>query len=163
MLVRDIMTREVHTCHPDDSLVAAAKIMLEADCGCVPVVEAAHGRILGMITDRDICIAALLSGLPLRVLRIDSIMEGPVHTCSPDDDITRAESTMRHAQIRRLPVVNGNRQVVGILSLNDIARATEREGQRDGVLPKEVVAVLTAISDPHAAGEPAGNRACPPP
>lgn len=162
MLVRDIMTREVHTCHPDDSLGAAAKIMLEADCGCVPVVEAADGRILGMITDRDICIAALLSGLPLRVLRIDSIMEGPVHTCTPDDDITRAESTMRHAQIRRLPVVNGNRAVVGILSLNDIARATERKG-RNGVLPEEVVAVLTAISVPHVAGEPAGNHACPPP
>ena len=158
MKVRDIMTCVVYTCLPQDTLDAAAEIMREVDCGCVPVVEAANGRVLGMITDRDICLAAFLSGLPLRALRIDSVMEGAVQTCIPEDDVTKAADVMRHARIRRLPVVNGGGEIVGILSLNDMARATKRAGNPNGVRPEEVVGILASISVPRGAEEP-GSRA----
>ena len=151
MQVCEIMTSEVYTCRPQDTLDAAAAIMRKVDCGSVPIVED-DGRVRGLITDRDICLAAFLSGLPLRALRIDSVLEGgAVQTCTPEDDISTAANTMRHAQIRRLPVVNENAELVGILSLNDISRASGRGGQSNGVRPEEVGKILTAISVPHAA------------
>lgn len=121
MRVEEIMTKNVEACRPDDTLNTAADIMWQADCGCVPVVDGQSKRVIGMITDRDICMAAYLSGQPLQALTIEGAMAKTVHSCSPQDPLSVAERMMREGQIRRLPAVDDDGQLMGIISLSDIA------------------------------------------
>jgi CBS domain-containing protein len=129
MPVRKLMKDNPRTCSPDDSLNRAAQIMWELDCGALPVVGA-DGGLAGIITDRDICMAAYTRGQPLAAMSVDSAMSRTVHSCSPDDSIGHASRLMADKQVRRLPVTNDGR-LVGILTLADIARAVDRrEGNR---------------------------------
>ena len=120
MKIESLMTRDVRTCRADDSFAEAARIMWECDCGCVPVVDAELG-VVGMITDRDICMAAYTQGRSLEEGVVESAMSHDVACCRPMDDVREAEELMRALQIRRLPVVDEDNQLVGLLSLNDIA------------------------------------------
>jgi CBS domain-containing protein len=155
MNVEMIMTREVKACRPDDTLATAAQIMWENDCGCVPVVN--DEKVLGMITDRDICISAWTQDTRLSELHVAHACSGEAYTCSPQDPIAAAEATMRAHQVRRLPVVDEGGRLVGVLSLNDIARSAagpERKGAApQAVTAAEVGAALAAIGEPgrHAA------------
>ncbi len=121
MKVEDLMTRDVRTCAPSDSLNDAARIMWERDCGCVPVVEG-DGTVIGMITDRDICMAAYTQGRRLMYMTVDSAASKDVVTIGKDESLRRAEELMRAAQVRRLPVVDSAGRLVGLLSLADLAR-----------------------------------------
>jgi CBS domain-containing protein len=94
--------------------------MWDNDCGCVPVQDT-EGRVIGMITDRDICMAAYLQGGSLRALQVSSAMAKQAFTCRGDDTVAQAEAIMREHQVRRLPVLDSNGHLAGILSLNDIA------------------------------------------
>lgn len=147
MNVRDAMSAKVHTCGADDSLARAAQAMWDADCGCLPVVGDGN-RLVGVITDRDICMSALFGGSTLRVLTVGDAMSKTVHSCRADDPLTVAEHLMRTHQIRRLPVVDAEEQVVGILSLNDIARAFGRERASGGVTADEVADTLCGVCQP---------------
>jgi CBS-domain-containing membrane protein len=80
-----------------------------------------EGHLTGIVTDRDICMAALMTGLPLGLIRVREVMTVDVFTCDPDDEISAAHALMREQQVRRLPVVDKEEQVVGIVSLNDLA------------------------------------------
>lgn len=151
MKVQELMTRRVYTCHPNDSLRTAAQIMWEHDCGCVPVVDSA-GTIEGIVTDRDGFIRAYMTGSPLEAIPVRTAMALKVLTCRADDDVATAERTLRDAQVHRLPVVDGARRVVGLLSLNDIARhiAPGREASGDGLSSDAIALTVTAIGRPRA-------------
>jgi CBS domain-containing protein len=143
MKVKDLMAEAAFTCTPDAPLSEAARIMWERDCGIVPVIDGT-GRVAGVVTDRDACMAAYTQGRPLAEISTRSVMATGIHTCHPDDDIDHAAKLMGTKQLRRLPVVDAADRLVGVLSLNDIARkATEEGGAR---LKQTVAETLGQIS-----------------
>jgi CBS domain-containing protein len=121
MMAEALMSRTVYTCSPQDSLEQATRIMWESDVGCL-VVTNAENEPIGMITDRDVAIAAYTQGVPLRDSRVDSAMAHHVMTCAPNTALGELEILMRSAQIRRLPVVDTRGKLMGIVTLSDIAR-----------------------------------------
>jgi CBS domain-containing protein len=152
MHVENVMTRAVKTCGRDDSLDVAARIMWEHDCGCAPVVDA-DGRVVGMLTDRDMCMAAYTCGATLASLRVGGAMAATVYCCRPKDSLATAEQMMRAHRIRRLPVTADDGRLVGILSLSDLARETAHERTRKGkadVTAKDVSDTLAAICGPRS-------------
>ncbi|HVY31606.1 MAG TPA: CBS domain-containing protein [Polyangiaceae bacterium] len=122
--VRDVMSRELRTCLPSDSLNVAAQQMWEGDCGALPVVDH-DGRALGMLTDRDICMAAYTRGLALGEIAVSSAMSAHVFSCRPSDSLRSLMSAMASRQVRRVPVVDDADKVIGIVSLADIARLAQ--------------------------------------
>jgi CBS domain-containing protein len=151
MKVKELMTQAVRTSTPDAPLSEAAKVMWERDCGVVPIVDA-QGRVAGVVTDRDACMAAYTQGKPLSAIPIRSVMSTSVHTCRPDDDLAQAEETMSRHQVRRLPVVDGGDRLVGILSLNDVARRAEQVGKP---AKQDVAGVLADVGRSRQPGCPA--------
>jgi CBS domain-containing protein len=126
MKVKDIMTRDIGTCRPHDSLAAAAKLMWDRDIGAVPVVDP-EGKVIGLITDRDICMAAHFTGEPIALVAVSHAMSKTVVAADPEQSVEAAEQLMAAKQIRRLPVTQGEK-LVGMLSLSDIARTTTVAG-----------------------------------
>ncbi len=151
MKVDELMAKDVKTCGPRATLNVAAQIMWETDCGSVPVVGDG-GEVVGMVTDRDICMAAYTRGAPLWNITVESAMSKEVHLCHPGDTVATAEEIMRRCQVRRLPVVDQSGHLVGLLSLADIARQAERERRRKkkSVTAAEVLDDLAAICEPRA-------------
>ncbi|HVH47061.1 MAG TPA: CBS domain-containing protein [Labilithrix sp.] len=125
---------------------------VEADCGCVPVVDDAC-RPVGMITDRDICMATYTQGKPPFAIPLSSVMGNTVVTCRADDSIATAEELMRRHRIRRLPVVDASGTIVGILSLNDIATHSQLTPARaeDELGGDAIAGTLAAICSREAA------------
>src|SRR5688572_16828468 len=105
MRVRDLMTPDVRTVHERDTLDQPAQIMWDHDCGAVPVVDN-DGRIVGMVTDRDICMAAHFRGQPLTWIQVGTVMSREICACQADDQVTDAERLMSTRQLHRLPVLN---------------------------------------------------------
>ena len=152
MNVSQIMKRNVETCRLEDSVALAAGKMWEGDIGCLPVVNA-DGTVIGMITDRDISMAGYTQGRLLRDIPVSVAMSKEVFSCSSTDGLIEAEETMRSRKVRRLPVLDATAQLVGIVSLNDLARESEREMGKKGreVSAQEVTATLAAICEPRRA------------
>lgn len=128
--IASIMADPVHVCSAEDSLQRAAQIMWDTDCGAAPVVDA-EGRLCGIITDRDICMATYTKGAAPSSIRVADVMSRHVRSCSPDDSLQRAIASMADAQVHRLPVVGPDGRPIGIISLADIARSAALLGQRD--------------------------------
>jgi CBS domain-containing protein len=153
MKVERIMTADVKTCGPFEPLSAAVKIMWDVDCGIVPVVDPAN-RVVGVLTDRDICIACWSHDAKPSTLLVNGTMTTDVKTCHVGDSIAAAEEVMKTHQVRRLPVTDKQGRIAGIISLNDITREAERERERGvkrtDVAADEVVEALAAISRPRA-------------
>ena len=151
MNVQDLMTRNVACCRSGDPLTTAARLMWDTDCGAVPVLDEAGQRVVGMITDRDICMAAYTQGCGLGAGSVGSAMSRQPHTCKPGDSIELVEEVMRRDQVRRLPVVDDGR-LVGMLSLNDLALAAgNRKGSKTGQVTLEgVVTTLARICERRA-------------
>ena len=149
MLVEQLMNRPAVTCRAQDSCHLAAGLMWEHDVGVVPVIGD-DGCVCGMITDRDICMAAYLRCLPLSEMQVCDVMSRDVFVCRPGDPLGVAERIMSQCQVRRLPVVDAEGHVVGVLSLNDLAREAEQEGgrRRPDVSDVDVSRTLAAISHP---------------
>lgn len=125
MVVADLMTKNALSITPHNKLADAALLMWQHDCGALPVVEPESGRVIGMVTDRDICMACWSRNLsPGDVFVSDAMSQHLVH-CHPSEAVERAETIMHANQIRRLPVVDSDERLLGILSLADIARATQ--------------------------------------
>ena len=124
MKVRDVMTRDVHTVRPDQRVQEAASFMLSADAGSIPVTEGE--RLIGMITDRDIAVRGVAKGhgpdTPVRELMTNDMV-----CAREDDDVEQAASRMSEAQVRRLPVIDDQDRLCGIVSLGDLSRETEGE------------------------------------
>ena len=148
MNVKDVMTKDVKSCSVNDSLNVAAQIMWDGDCGCVPVLDDKQ-EVVGMITDRDICMAAYTQNQPLTAIPVAAAMSREVYGCGPEDTIDSAEQTMRARQVRRLPVLGFERQLLGILSLNDLARAISvGKPHAPGLSAAAVEATLAAVCRP---------------
>lgn len=148
MNIGQVMTRDVRTCHAGDSLQNAARIMWDADCGAVPVLDE-HRQVIGIVTDRDACMAAYLQAKPLTEITVGSVMSTEVFSCKPEQPIAAAERLMKQKQVRRLPVLDAEGQLVGIVSLNDLVHAAERLGGKAGHAQLEEAALtLAAISHP---------------
>jgi CBS domain-containing protein len=148
MKIADVMTKDVATCVPEQSVNDAARIMWERDCGVVPVVLSREDRsIVGVITDRDICIAAYTKGRPLEQIAIGEVMATKVASCATGDDVSAAEEIMRSSQVHRLPVLDDGGALAGIVSLSDLARASARRVRsgRAEVSSSEVGETLAAI------------------
>ncbi len=120
MKVEQIMNRNVKACRLQDSLNKAAQIMWEEPCGAVPVVDE-QSRPVGFLTDRDICMAAYTQGKPLEALRVEMAMSRKVVLCRAGDDLGSAAQLMQQNRTRRLPVINPDGTLVGLLSLDDLA------------------------------------------
>jgi CBS-domain-containing membrane protein len=149
--VQELMTQDVNTCGPQDSVNRAAQLIWEHDCGCVPVVDEKL-KILGVVTDRDICVAAYTQGLPLSSIPIGSAMAKEVFACKPGDPIGEAEKILKEKQVRRLPVVNADGELVGIVSLSDIVRQAElQHGGKSVVNHDQTTCILASICQPRSA------------
>jgi len=124
MKVEDVMTRDVAIAHPEHSLQQAARLMCELDIGALPVAE--DDRLVGMITDRDIVIRAVAEGFGPGT-RVGDVMSTDVKYCFCDQDLAEVSDNMADIQLRRLPVVNRDKQLVGIVALGDIATSSEND------------------------------------
>jgi CBS domain-containing protein len=124
MKISEVMTRDVETIRPDQTAQDAARFMLKADAGSIPVTDG--GRLIGMITDRDIAVRGVAKGYgpdtPVRELMTDDIV-----CARADDDIEDVATRMSDAQVRRLPVIDEQEQLCGIVSLGDLSRETDTD------------------------------------
>ncbi|HEY0713989.1 MAG TPA: YbaK/EbsC family protein [Polyangia bacterium] len=157
MQVHDLMTRPAVTCWSTDVLSVPAQLMWDRDCGAIPVLDRHQNeRVVGMITDRDICMATLTQDRPPRAIRVHEAMSRSIVTCGPNDTIAQAESLLREHQIRRLPVIDEQGRLLGILSLADLARLADRELSRPVrvVPPEELTDTLGGICQPRPANRP---------
>lgn len=143
MKVQELMSSDTWTCRPDTTLAAAATAMWDRDCGILPIVGD-DGRVEGVLTDRDICMAAAFRGRSLDEIRVAEVgkTDGEVWTCAPQDSVDAALSLMGLHRVRRLPVVEPDGQLAGMLSLSDVARVAQ-EGA-DG-LDHKLVETLARI------------------
>ena len=129
MKVKDVMTSNVRACFKSDNLATVAQVMWDNDCGCVPILND-DGWLVGMLTDRDICMAAFLQGMPIGEIKVSAVMSRQLFDCTSDDDLSAAEQIMREKKVRRLPVLNKEGRLVGLLSLSDVARQANDEYAR---------------------------------
>jgi CBS domain-containing protein len=128
MKVRDLMVKDVLTVRSNQTLGDAARALWGGDCGAVPI---------GMLTDRDICMAAWSRDRPLSEIPVSSVATGELQSCTEEAEIGDVEQLMRRKQIRRIPVLDSSQRVVGIVSLADIARSV-------GTQPRSAISALSA-------------------
>ena len=147
MNVQDLMTSDVQCCGPDSNLATAAKMMWDHDCGALPVLNV-QGRVLGMITDRDICMAAATKNKPPSDITVWATMSGKAYTCRSVDDVHTALDIMKRERVKRLPVVDEEGMFQGIITMNDLLlTAQEAKGRNlPTVSYEDVVSAMRAIS-----------------
>ena len=127
MKVKDVMTEAPYYCQPETNLGSATELMWNADCGFLPV-RSVDGKVVGVVTDRDICVAlGTRNRLPGDVTA-GEVMSGRVYSCAPDDDIHTALQTMKEGKVRRLPVITKNGTLVGVVSTDDVLLRAESTG-----------------------------------
>ncbi len=150
MRVHDLMTRNVATTTPDASLADAARLMWERDCGILPVVETPTGTLCGIITDRDICMGGMTQGRPLHEIPVRCSMVARVWRCAEDDEVRTVEDMMGRYRVRRMPVVDRDQRVIGIVAIDDLARAAVRPEHAEPDLKFQVGETLGRICTPHS-------------
>jgi CBS domain-containing protein len=135
--VSEVMTRDVRTLTPRDSIVRAAQAMDELDIGVIPVCEG--DRLVGMVTDRDIVVRGLARGGPVENTALEQVMSHDPRWCFEDQPLDEVLEQMREVRIRRIPVFDHHQHLVGMLSLGDVAVKADGDG---------AAAVLQEISEP---------------
>lgn len=155
MKVDRLMSRPAVTCSVTETAHRAAQLMWDSDIGCVVVLDAGD-RLVGIITDRDICMAAFLRGRSLSQIIVGEVMSRNVAVVREDARVGMAEALMRSKRVRRLPVVDVKDRLLGLLSLNDVARAAQQQrGRRmPDVAGDEVITTLGAICEPRRLSAP---------
>jgi CBS domain-containing protein len=148
MNVKEVMCREVRTVRMVDRLDAAARVMWEHDCGIVPVVDG-NQAVVGVVTDRDVCMAGYTQGRPLGDITVTAVMARGVRTCRPDEPLHAALATMQQHQLHRLPVVDARGVVVGMLAMNDLIRLAQ--SRPAAVEAAQVLKALATIVAPRRA------------
>jgi CBS domain-containing protein len=148
MNVVEIMSSPAHTCSTSDTLARAAQLMWERDCGVLPVVDGA-GQVVAMITDRDICMATYFQGRPPMEIPVMVAASRFLYSVRPNDPVEVALARMRTHQTRRLPVIDERNNLIGVISVADIIRAS---GAGVGPGGEVVAAALADISQSRANG-----------
>ena len=143
MNVKKLMTPAPRTCTRATNLAEAAALMLDADCGILPVVDE-NGKLVGVVTDRDMYVALATRNRLASQLTVGDVARSTVFTCGPDDDVQSALATMKQHHVRRLPVEGFGGTVAGIISVNDILLAAGK-----GVGNADIVETLQAICAHH--------------
>lgn len=124
MKVKEIMTSNPNACADTADLAKAAELMSQNNCGIIPVVTTT-GKVVGLISDRDICVAAARKNEKLAGIKVGEVISGDVYSTRPDDDIHTALKTMREHKVRRLPVIDAGGKLQGILSMDDVLLRAE--------------------------------------
>lgn len=137
MKAKDLMVTDVRTVSENQTLADAARALWDCDCGAVPVLDENDQRVVGMLTDRDICMAAWSRNQLLSEISVSSVHSREVFTCVEESDIDDVEQLMRRKQVRRIPVVDSAQRIVGIVSLADIAKNV-------GTQPRSAASMLSA-------------------
>jgi len=125
MTIQTILSADVRTCRPSDSLASAAHTLWDADCGLLPVVDA-DDHVVGTVTDRDLCMGTLFQGKRMDEISVAEVMAKEVFRVGPTTSIVEALACMRTRQLRRLPVVDDEGRLLGLVTLADVARAWSR-------------------------------------
>ena len=146
MKIREAMTPDVRVANPDETIQQAARLMASLDAGVLPVGE--NDRLVGMITDRDIAIRAIAEGKGPEA-KVRDVMSKDVKYCYEDQDVNEVTRDMADLQVRRLPVLNRDKRLVGIVSLGDIAISPDNERAADA---------LSGISRPGGEHTQTGHR-----
>lgn len=161
-LIRELMTAATHRCYPTDQLSHAAQLMWENDCGCVVVVDHLD-RVVGIVTDRDVCMGAYTQGKSLGEIPVSSVCATDVVTCRPEDTVDDVQRLMINHQVRRLPVVEEDGHLVGVLSLSDLAQhadfVTTAQGAR--ATSHTLALVMEAVSRSRGLKPSKGRRTRP--
>ena len=144
MKVEQLMTPSPATCGLSDNLAQVVERMWDANCGIIPIVDDA-ARVIGVITDRDVCVAAATRGLSPGDITVGEMQRKPVVTCRPDDDLQTALAQMKQHHVRRLPITTDEGVLHGIISLDDI---TLTAGARETVSAADILGTLKAILAP---------------
>lgn len=149
MKVSNCMHEGVVTCHVDDSLLRASQLLWDHDIGALPVVDVS-GKLVGMVTDRDIAMTTMMRGRPLHELLVTDAMSRRVHACRLDDSIHSAETVLRMNQVRRLPVVDESFRPVGMITVSDLCRTFSGQNLTAGrqMDADQLVQTLAAIAAP---------------
>jgi CBS domain-containing protein len=142
MKVAQVMTPAPLACGPEANLAEIAGLMWDANCGIVPIVDTT-GRVVGVVTDRDICIAAATRNLSPSQIRASELPYRPAVCCGPEDDVREALRVMTEHRVRRLPVTGEAGALHGIVSIDDIL--LETGAANAGYTARDVVAALQAI------------------
>jgi CBS domain-containing protein len=150
----EVMTRNPVSCVPDDSVVRVAQLMKAEDIGPVPIVENRQTRkLIGMVTDRDLAMKMVAESRDPNTTRVEEVMSRQIVTCHADDDIQKALDAMAENQLRRIPVVDGDGAIIGIISQADVATRVNQ--------PEKTATVVRRISrstaddrEPNAASMP---------
>ncbi|RQR66658.1 CBS domain-containing protein [Burkholderia sp. Bp9126] len=137
--VDEIMSRDVVRVAPTDTIRHAAQLMARYDIGALPVCD--HNRLVGMVTDRDLAVRAISAGKPPET-RVREVASGPLEFCFDDDALDEIQQYMAAAQLRRMPVIDHDRRLVGMLTLADIAT------RADGASREEVANTFERVSQP---------------
>jgi CBS domain-containing protein len=147
MKVKEVMTPIVQVCIPTDTLATAAGHMWDHDCGVLPVVK--DGKVVGLITDRDICMAAAMNNHTLSNLAVEDVINGKVYSVGPEYDVLKALEVMAERKIRRLPVVSEDGALKGILSMNDVVLKAEeaKDKKHAGIAHADIVKTYKAICE----------------
>jgi CBS domain-containing protein len=151
MKIKHVMTKDPTSCVPSDTTQHAASIMRDEDAGVVPVIENEQSRkVVGIVTDRDLCMNVVAEGRDPRATQVHECMTATVVSCAPQDSVDKATELMRQNQIRRIPVVDEQHRLVGIVAMADIVgRANVRTTETHETL-KTVSAPTKEPSKPRA-------------
>jgi CBS domain-containing protein len=153
-----LMQVHVLTCSREDSLAQASELMWKGDCGSIAVVNPLH-ELVGIITDRDICMAGYLQHVPLTESQVFTAMARPVFTCSPDDTLADALAMMRKHRVRRLPVVDDHQRLLGMITLGVISRYVQANATKANTDAEQsdVMSTLAAVSEPRDPNGPSSG------
>jgi len=147
MKVKEVMMGTPYYCRLETNLGSATELMWNANCGFLPV-ESSDGKVIGVVTDRDICIALGTRGRLAGDVVVGEVMAGKLCSCLPDDEIHVALQTMKEGKVRRLPVIAKDGSLVGVISMDDILLRTEplSQGKEPELSSDEVVRTYRAIT-----------------
>lgn len=147
MKVKDVMTPDAKAIWITESLADAAREMWENDCGVLPIIKDGR-KVVGILTDRDICMAAAIRDRTPSHISVEEVMNNKVYSATPEEDVAEALQMMREYKIRRLPVLNAEGELQGIVSMNDIVlKAKAKNGKKAEIDYADVVKTYQAICE----------------
>ena len=148
MKVGSMMNPNVETVRAEDDLARTAMVMWRKDCGFVPVVDGDSGRVVGVITDRDICMASATRHEAPEEMHVRDTMASQVWSVHVEDELETALDMMKERQVHRLPVVDGDARLAGVISFSDVVRLATQDGKIRSIGDHDLVSAYRTIKSP---------------